>query len=135
MKIKFESLEIPKYRRRILFVRYLTVKNVLIQTSKSIRIILWYNVCRRWNWYRNHMSIDKIALLHNLNKVQVSNQLPPSNSFIGTNTKFPQVNIEMETGTGKTFVYLKTIYELNKQYGFKKIHNCSSKCGYKKRCN
>lgn len=69
----------------------------------------------------NHMSIDKIALLHNLNKVQVSNQLPPSNSFIGTNTQFPQVNIEMETGTGKTFVYLKTIYELNKQYGFKKF--------------
>lgn len=30
-------------------------------------------------------------------------------------------SIEMETGTGKTYVYLRTIYELNKQYGFKKF--------------
>ena len=29
--------------------------------------------------------------------------------------------VEMETGTGKTYVYLRTIYELNKQYGFSKF--------------
>lgn len=30
-------------------------------------------------------------------------------------------SVEMETGTGKTYVYLRTIYELNKLYGFKKF--------------
>src|SRR5699024_906709 len=35
--------------------------------------------------------------------------------------RFPQFNIEMETGTGKTYVYFKTILELNKKYGFKKF--------------
>lgn len=69
----------------------------------------------------NHLNITVDTLLKNLNKVQVNNKLVPSPSFTGTNTQFPQVNIEMETGTGKTFVYLKTIYELNKQYGFKKF--------------
>jgi len=34
---------------------------------------------------------------------------------------FPNFTVEMETGTGKTYVYLRTIYELNKQYGFKKF--------------
>lgn len=69
----------------------------------------------------NHLNITEDALLNNLNKVQVNNKLVPSPSLTGTNTQFPQVNIEMETGTGKTFVYLKTIYELNEQFGFKKF--------------
>ena len=30
-------------------------------------------------------------------------------------------SVEMETGTGKTYVYIRTIYELNKKYGFKKF--------------
>lgn len=34
---------------------------------------------------------------------------------------FPNYTVEMETGTGKTYVYLRTIYELNKTYGFKKF--------------
>ena len=34
---------------------------------------------------------------------------------------FPNFTVEMETGTGKTYVYLRTIYELNKQYGLKKF--------------
>lgn len=35
--------------------------------------------------------------------------------------QFPSFSIEMETGTGKTYVYLRTIYELNKNYGFTKF--------------
>ena len=35
--------------------------------------------------------------------------------------EFPSFSIEMETGTGKTYVYLRTILELNKQYGFQKF--------------
>jgi type III restriction enzyme len=34
---------------------------------------------------------------------------------------FPNFSVEMETGTGKTYVYLRTIFALNKLYGFKKF--------------
>ncbi len=35
--------------------------------------------------------------------------------------EFPSFTVEMETGTGKTYVYLRTIYELRRQYGFSKF--------------
>ena len=35
--------------------------------------------------------------------------------------RYPNFTVEMETGTGKTYVYLRTIYELKKQYGFRKF--------------
>lgn len=38
-----------------------------------------------------------------------------------TNLAIPNFTVEMETGTGKTYTYLRTIYELNKVYGFKKF--------------
>ena len=62
-------------------------------------------------------------LLKNLHKVQMRNQIPKSLSLIGTaeNYAFPNFSVEMETGTGKTYVYLRTIFELNKKYGYKKF--------------
>jgi type III restriction enzyme len=45
-----------------------------------------------------------------------ANDLAISNELDGMN-----FSVEMETGTGKTYVYLRTIYELNKKYGFKKF--------------
>jgi len=38
-------------------------------------------------------------------------------------TEFPNFTVEMETGTGKTYVYLRTVYGLNRLYGFKKIRH------------
>jgi type III restriction enzyme len=60
--------------------------------------------------------LDEDQILENVNTVQKMNGLAVSNSLDGMN--FP---VEMETGTGKTYVYLRTIYELNKKYGFKKF--------------
>ncbi|MDR3291738.1 MAG: DEAD/DEAH box helicase family protein [Methanobrevibacter sp.] len=57
-------------------------------------------------------------ILNNLRKIQTNNQLAPSESLSASTMDF---NIEMETGTGKTYVYLKTIFELNKKYGFTKF--------------
>lgn len=69
----------------------------------------------------NQVIIDKEQMLRNVNKIQILNGIVPTDNLFGNNKKFPQFNIEMETGTGKTFVYLKTILELNKQYGFMKF--------------
>lgn len=69
----------------------------------------------------NRIIIQSEQMMKNVNKAQILNKIAPSENLYGTNSKFPQFNIEMETGTGKTFVYLKTILELNKKYGFLKF--------------
>lgn len=69
----------------------------------------------------NQLTISDEQLLNNVRKVQLVQDLPQSESLYGSNNKFPQFNIEMETGTGKTLVYLKSILKLNQQYGFKKF--------------
>ncbi|ANB78080.1 restriction endonuclease subunit R (plasmid) [Paraburkholderia phytofirmans OLGA172] len=51
----------------------------------------------------------------NLKAIQLRNGLPPSAKLSGDFT------VEMETGTGKTYVYLRSIFELNKRYGFTKF--------------
>lgn len=69
----------------------------------------------------NRVIINEDQMLKNVNKTQILNGIVPSDNLFGNNKTFPQFNVEMETGTGKTFVYLKTILELNKQYGFMKF--------------
>lgn len=69
----------------------------------------------------NRVIINEEQMLKNVNKTQILDGIVPSDNLFGNNKAFPQFNIEMETGTGKTFVYLKTILELNKQYGFLKF--------------
>ncbi|HOX70031.1 MAG TPA: DEAD/DEAH box helicase family protein, partial [Burkholderiaceae bacterium] len=64
----------------------------------------------------NRLQLDSQDLLANLNKVQLRHGLKPSDSL--TSRDF---TVEMETGTGKTYVYLRTIFELNKRYGFTKF--------------
>ncbi|MCI9199782.1 MAG: DEAD/DEAH box helicase family protein [Lachnospiraceae bacterium] len=56
-------------------------------------------------------------ILEQLNRVQRSYQVEPSCRLEG---KF-NLTVEMETGVGKTYTYIKTIYELNKQYGWCKF--------------
>ena len=53
----------------------------------------------------------------NLNKIQEENNLKKTK----INSDSPIFDIEMETGTGKTYVFLKTILELNQKYDFKKF--------------
>ena len=59
---------------------------------------------------------DKV-ILENLNKVQRDNFLVPSPKLEG----HYNLTIEMETGVGKTYTYIKTMYELNKHYGWSKF--------------
>lgn len=57
-------------------------------------------------------------ILENLNNIQLRNGLPKTKTLKKDNYNF---SVEMETGTGKTYVYLRTIMELNKKYGFTKF--------------
>lgn len=66
--------------------------------------------------YPNALSLSKEEVLNNVKKVQERNELRDN----GVVDDF-DFSIEMETGTGKTYVYLRTIFELNKNYGWKKF--------------
>ncbi|NSW54320.1 MAG: DEAD/DEAH box helicase family protein [Anaerolineae bacterium] len=64
----------------------------------------------------NNLLLDEDRLLENLRSVQARNGIEPSKTLQGLH-----FSIEMETGTGKTYVYLRTLYELNQHYGFTKF--------------
>ena len=66
----------------------------------------------------NNLVLDEAAILANLQAVQDRNGLEQSESLAGGKLDF---DIEMETGTGKTYVYLRTIFELAQHYGFGKF--------------
>ena len=68
------------------------------------------------NPVRNPDIIEGSRLIYNIQNVQKKNNL-----FVDSEVKGNNFTIEMETGTGKTYVYLRTILELNKVYGFKKF--------------
>lgn len=68
----------------------------------------------------NHPLIPALTaqLVENLRAVQLQNGLKPDEGLVGPGLN---LSVEMETGTGKTYTYLKTMYELNKHYGWSKF--------------
>lgn len=64
----------------------------------------------------NKLDISNQDILENLRAIQIRNRLNPTQSLNSLD-----FNIEMETGTGKTYVYLKTIFKLHQEYGFTKF--------------
>ena len=66
----------------------------------------------------NRLDLTDEELLNNMHKVQLHNGLPQTSEH---DNKYPEFDINMETGTGKTYVYLKTIFELKKKYNFSKF--------------
>lgn len=59
-------------------------------------------------------------ILEQLNKVQRTNQIKPSEKLEGRENGY-NLTVEMETGVGKTYTYIKTMFELNKHYGWSKF--------------
>lgn len=60
--------------------------------------------------------LPESKILENLRAIQLRNNIPPVERLDGLN-----FSVEMETGVGKTYSYIKTIYELNKNYGWNKF--------------
>lgn len=80
----------------------------------------------------NRLDMHHDGILRNLRQVQEDNDLPVDKelqcieaniSLLGeeTNICFPNFSVEMETGTGKTYVYLRTVLELFRRYGLRKL--------------
>lgn len=64
----------------------------------------------------NKITLNDEQLLTNVHKVQETNNIEKTGALQGRD-----FSVEMETGTGKTYVYLRTIFELSQKYGFKKF--------------
>lgn len=70
-----------------------------------------------WSNQKVIPELNDRRILENINKIQRTNQISPSEKLEG---RF-NLTIEMETGVGKTYTYIKTMYELNKHYGWSKF--------------
>ena len=70
--------------------------------------------------YANKLQLTEGQILDNVQKIQLRNGLKPSVKN-EVEIKHLDFSIEMETGTGKTYVYLRTIMEMYRQYGFTKF--------------
>ncbi|HEV2961206.1 MAG TPA: DEAD/DEAH box helicase family protein [Candidatus Angelobacter sp.] len=81
---------------------------------------------------RNRLDLDEMQLLENLQAVQGRNGIAPDSQLqmiedtiqttLGRQPiRFPNFSVEMETGTGKTYVYIRTALELNRRYGLRKF--------------
>lgn len=74
--------------------------------------------------FRNaEIALTQAQLLANVQGVQRARNLPVSTELVQSRAapSAPNLDVEMETGTGKTYVYIKTIMELNKRYGWSKF--------------
>lgn len=68
----------------------------------------------------NPIQIDDNEALHNIQDVQERENIKRDTNLIKKLSPL-DLDVEMETGTGKTYVYIRTIFELNKLYGFSKF--------------
>ena len=66
----------------------------------------------------NHLDLDSDQISDHLKEIQEANGIEVSE--FSTNG-FPNFSVEMETGTGKTYIYLRTILELFQNYGMRKF--------------
>lgn len=68
------------------------------------------------------IGLSESRLLDNIRSIQSKANLQESSSLVNTNgLGAVSLDVEMETGTGKTYVYIKTMFELNKRYGWSKF--------------
>ena len=67
-----------------------------------------------------NIELSDDTLLQNIKDIQALANIKESNSLSHKLGKV-ELDVEMETGTGKTYVYIKTMFELNKRYGFSKF--------------
>jgi len=73
-------------------------------------------------WRNNDVELLGHYILENIQQQQVIGNIPKSNKLVMQDGLGAcSLDIEMETGTGKTYVYIKTMFELNKRYGWTKF--------------
>lgn len=90
----------------------------VVTTTESVQAELAVDTAQEVGAIGNKLVLDNASILANLQAVQDRNGLEVSDALAEDALDF---DIEMETGTGKTYVYLRTVFELAQRYGFGKF--------------
>ena len=88
----------------------------IAQTGFELSHTMGYGLFQSELGVGNNLTLLDEDILANVHKAQEENDIEKVDGLQGR-----EFSVEMETGTGKTYVYLRTIFELNKAYGFKKF--------------
>lgn len=96
---------------------YLTPTYLIDSGKGAYQRTIEANEFTGWSNHKLVPEMNNQLILENLKKVQRENGIEPSKDLEG----MYNLTIEMETGTGKTYTYIKTMYELNKYYGWSKF--------------
>ena len=96
---------------------YLTPSYMIDRGSEQNQIIMDADDFTGWANAKIVPELSDGQILEHIRKIQRDGQIEPSQSLEG---KY-NLTIEMETGVGKTYTYIKTMYELNKAYGWTKF--------------
>lgn len=121
MKIRFEddlTYQLEAIQSVVDLFKGQENNNTIFTVEKTIGEQIRLGVLERELGIGNNLLVSQEMLLKNLNDIQVRNGLPQTKKIKNDEYHF---SIEMETGTGKTYIYLRTIIELNKKYGFTKF--------------
>lgn len=100
---------------------YLTPSYMMDRGSGTFQLGL--NEDEDFTGWSNHRIIPELndqLILEHLQKIQRANQIAPSPKLEGRADGY-NLTVEMETGVGKTYTYIKTMYELNRAYGWSKF--------------
>lgn len=93
-------------------------KSYIVQNGKKILVThLDFDAA---GFKNSDIVLTKVEILNNIHKVQTDSNIKLSNELVDK-LGHCQLDIEMETGTGKTYVYTRTIFELNQRYGWSKF--------------
>jgi type III restriction enzyme len=118
MKLKFENQAYQLQAVENTVALFDSMKSLDVATAlNNTNEILSFDIVA------NGLIIENDKLLKNLQAIQLANNLENystelfNNEYIG----IPNFSLEMETGTGKTYVYIRTIFELHKRYGLTKF--------------
>jgi type III restriction enzyme len=95
-----------------------TLETILSNQTESLGGQEFLDIVSEVGAVGNRLVLDESTLLHNLQRVQDKNGLEVANTLKSEGLNF---DVEMETGTGKTYVYLRTAFELAKKYNFRKF--------------
>ena len=96
---------------------YLTPTYMIDKGAGSYQPTLEFEEFTGWSNQKIVPELNDKIILENIQKLQRDNQIKPSAKLEGRYN----LTIEMETGVGKTYTYIKTMFELNKHYGWSKF--------------
>ena len=100
---------------------YLTPSYMMDRGASTYQVGM--NEDENYTGWCNHPIVPALSdqlILEHLNKIQRANQIAPSTKLEGRENGY-NLTVEMETGVGKTYTYIKTMYELNRAYGWSKF--------------